>query len=61
MTKTPDEIELMAEAGRLLASVFAHIDTLPLAGMSTLAVDELVERMIVDRLDARPASKGQYG
>ena len=26
MTKTPAEIELMAEAGRLLASVFTYLD-----------------------------------
>ncbi len=61
MTKTPAEIELMAEAGRLLASVFTHLDTLPLAGMSTLEINDRVEAFIVDDLDARPASKGQYG
>lgn len=61
MTKTPAEIELMAEAGRLLASVFAHLDEQPLAGLSTLEVNDRVERFIVDRLGARPASKGQYG
>ncbi|MFC3123768.1 type I methionyl aminopeptidase [Pseudoroseomonas globiformis] len=61
MTKTPAELDLMAEAGRLLASVFAHLDGLPLAGMSTLQVNDLVEAFIVDRLGARPASKGQYG
>ncbi|NEX92754.1 type I methionyl aminopeptidase [Caulobacter sp. 17J65-9] len=61
MTKTPAEVELMADAGRLLASVFAHLDTLPLAGMSTLQVNDLVEAFIVGRLEARPASKGQYG
>lgn len=51
----------MAESGRLLASVFALLDRTPLAGMSTLQVDTLVERFIVDDLKARPASKGQYG
>lgn len=61
MTKTPAEVELMAEAGSLLASVFTHLDGLTLAGMSTLEVNDLVEAFIVDRLDARPASKGQYG
>jgi len=61
MTKTPAEVELLAEAGRLLASVFAHLDRQPLAGLSTLQVNDLVERYIVDRLGARPASKGQYG
>jgi methionyl aminopeptidase len=61
MTKTPAEVELMAGAGRLLASVFTHLDQQPLAGMTTLQVNDLVETFIVDRLDARPASKGQYG
>ena len=61
MTKRPEEIELMAESGRLLASVFGHLDKLNLVGMSTMAVNDLVERLIVDDLQARPASKGQYG
>ena len=61
MTKTPEEVALMAEAGRLLASVFAHLDGLTLAGMSTLEINDRVEAFIVDELDARPASKGQYG
>ena len=61
MTKTPAEIELLAEAGRLLASVFAYLDEVPLAGLSTLQVNDLVETFIVNQLGARPASKGQYG
>lgn len=61
MTKRPEEIELMAESGRLLASVFAHLDKLQLIGMSTMAVNDLVERLIVEDLQSRPASKGQYG
>lgn len=60
MTKTPEEIELMAESGRLLASVFAWLDGMTLAGMSTLAINDAVERYIVEELRARPASKGQY-
>lgn len=61
MTKTPAEVELMAEAGRLLASVFTHLDGLPLARMTTLEINDRAETFIVDRLGARPASKGQYG
>lgn len=61
MTKTPEEIALMAEAGRLLASVFSHLDGLALQGMSTLEINDRVEAFIVDELKARPASKGQYG
>jgi methionyl aminopeptidase len=61
MTKSPDELDLMAEAGRLLASVFSHLDQQPLAGLSTMQVNDLVEDYIVGTLAARPASKGQYG
>lgn len=61
MTKRPDELALMAESGRLLASVFEMLDRTPLAGLSTLQIDTMVERFIVDDLQARPASKGQYG
>ena len=61
MTKQPEELALMAESGRLLASVFGMLDRLELIGMSTLQVDALVEDFIVAELAARPASKGQYG
>lgn len=61
MIKTAHEIELMAESGRLLASVFSYLDTLGLLGMSTLQVNDLVDNFIVRELKARPASKGQYG
>ncbi|OWK28190.1 type I methionyl aminopeptidase [Sphingomonas mucosissima] len=61
MVKTPDEIALMRESGGLLASVFEMLDRQQLAGMSTLAVNDLVERFITTDLGARPASKGQYG
>ncbi|HYG07681.1 MAG TPA: type I methionyl aminopeptidase [Stenotrophomonas sp.] len=60
MIKSPAEVELMAQAGALLASVFAALDQLDLQGRSTLDLNDFVERMIVDELQARPASKGQY-
>ncbi|WP_294320442.1 type I methionyl aminopeptidase [uncultured Sphingomonas sp.] len=61
MVKSPAELALMRESGRLLASVFEMLDRQPLAGMSTLAINDLVERFIVEDCAARPASKGQYG
>jgi methionyl aminopeptidase len=61
MVKTPDEIALMRTSGRLLAQVFEMLDGIDMAGQSTLAINDLVERFIVDDLAARPASKGQYG
>ncbi len=61
MTKQPEELQRMAESGRLLSSVFGLIDRMDLIGMSTLEVNDRVERFIVDELQSRPASKGQYG
>ncbi len=61
MTKSPDELVALATSGRLLASVFTFLDGLPLAGLSTMQVNDMVETFIVNRLGARPASKGQYG
>lgn len=61
MVKTPGELALMRVSGRLLASVFEMLDGRQLAGMSTMQVNDLVERFITLDLAARPASKGQYG
>jgi methionyl aminopeptidase len=55
MVKTPDELALM------LASVFEMQDEQDLAGMSTLQVNDLVDRFITVDLAAHPGSKGQYG
>jgi methionyl aminopeptidase len=61
MVKTPDELALMRISGRLLASVFEMLDAQDLAGLSTLQINDMVERFITVDLAARPASKGQYG
>ncbi|MBU0554779.1 MAG: type I methionyl aminopeptidase [Alphaproteobacteria bacterium] len=61
MVKTRDELALMRISGRLLAAVFEMLDEQDLVGRSTMQVNDLVERFIVDDLAARPASKGQYG
>ncbi|WAJ26770.1 type I methionyl aminopeptidase [Antarcticirhabdus aurantiaca] len=61
MVKSPDELTLMRLSGRMLASVFEMLEGIQLAGLSTLAIDDLVERFITVDLAARPASKGQYG
>jgi methionyl aminopeptidase len=61
VTKRPEEVALLAESGRLLASVFELLDRTSLAGKSTLQINEMVEHFIVHDLQARPASKGQYG
>ncbi|SOE95194.1 methionine aminopeptidase, type I [Burkholderia sp. D7] len=61
MTKRPEEIALLAESGKLLADVFGYLDRLGLIGMSTMQINDLVDSLIVNELNARPASKGQYG
>ncbi len=59
--KSQQEIELMRKAGRLLASVFTHLDEFMKVGVSTMDINNFVETFIVETLKARPASKGQYG
>lgn len=61
LVKSADEIQLMRESGQLLARVFTELDKVISAGMSTLDVNDFVEIFIVQTLNARPASKGQYG
>lgn len=61
LIKTQDEISLMREAGRLLASVFSVLDHFVKAGVTTLEINDFVENYIVNELKSRPASKGQYG
>jgi methionyl aminopeptidase len=61
VVKTPDELTLMRLSGKMLASVFEMLDDQELAGLSTLQVNDLVDRFITVDLAARPASRGQYG
>jgi methionyl aminopeptidase len=58
--KTGQELDVMRESGRLLASVFAYLDPLVKAGISTMDINNLVDNFITNTLNARPASKGQY-
>lgn len=58
--KSEEELRLMREAGRLLGLVFSHLDHRIAPGVSTMAINDWAERYIVDQLQARPASKGQY-
>ncbi len=58
MVKTADELALMRTSGRLLAQVFEMLDTLELAGMSTLAINDLVERYITHDLSRAPRARG---
>lgn len=60
LIKTPEQLALMRESGRLLAQVFTFLDGFVAAGLSTLELDAAVEQLIRHELKARPASKGQY-
>lgn len=60
MIKSAAEVALMVEAGSLLAEVFNALGQMELEGKSTMEINDFVERMIIDDLQARPASKGQY-
>lgn len=59
--KGPEELARMRQSGRLLATVFAYLDTCIEAGMSTMQINDLAEAFITRTLGARPASQGQYG
>ena len=59
--KNDQEIVLMRQAGKLLAKVFTMLDEFVKPGISTMAINDRVEAFIVEELQSRPASKGQYG
>lgn len=58
--KTPAQLALMKQSGKLLASVFAMLDNVVKAGVSTMEINNITESFIVKELNSRPASKGQY-
>lgn len=51
---------LMRTSGQLLAQVFHMLDSYIQPGISTMEINDKVEEFIVNTLNARPASKGQY-
>ena len=58
--KSNSEIELMRQSGQLLSQVFSMLDDYIQVGVSTMQINDKVEDFIVNELQARPASKGQY-
>ncbi|MCZ4292886.1 type I methionyl aminopeptidase [Vibrio sinaloensis] len=58
--KSAADIDLMRESGKLLAEVFHMLDGFVKPGISTMEINDKVEDFIVNELQARPASKGQY-
>lgn len=58
--KNSSELALMRESGRLLAEVFDFLNPLVAPGISTMEINNQVNDFIINNLQARPASKGQY-
>ncbi|MFI3329433.1 MAG: type I methionyl aminopeptidase [bacterium] len=58
--KSPREIELMRKAGRIVALAHAEVAKNIRPGISTLELDEIVEKVIRDN-DAIPSFKGYNG
>lgn len=58
--KTADELARQRHAGALLASVFEMLDTFIVPGVTTMEINNRAEVFIVEALQSRPASKGQY-
>lgn len=61
LIKSADELARQRHAGELLASVFTMLDEFIKPGVSTMEINNRAEAFIVDQLQSRPASKGQYG
>lgn len=60
IVKSPREIALMKEAGRVVGLVFKTLQEKIHPGMSTQDIDEIVEKTMLDN-DCTPAEKGYYG
>ena len=58
--KSPREIALMKEAGRVVGLVFKILEEKIHPGMSTLDIDAIVEKTMLDN-NCTPAEKGYYG
>ena len=59
--KSPREIEVMAEGGRILADTMALLESRVAPGVTTYELDAVAERFIRDHDGATPAFKGLYG
>jgi methionyl aminopeptidase len=59
--KSPREIELMAQGGRILAAAVEHLRQTVRPGLSTGELDAVAEEFIRSHDGATPAFKGLYG
>lgn len=58
--KSPREIDLIREAGRVVALVFQELEPLLVPGITTAEINAIVEK-VCEREGAVPAEKGYYG
>ena len=58
--KSPDEIALMREAGRIVCEILDELEKAVAPGVSTWDLDALAEKLIAQK-GARPAFKGYHG
>lgn len=59
-TKSPEEIEIMRQSGRIVATVLKEISALVQPGMTTADLDAYAEKRIRE-MGATPSFKGYYG
>jgi methionyl aminopeptidase len=59
--KSPREIDLMAEGGRILGETLQLLKTTVKAGLTTMDLDKVAEDFIRSHEGAKPAFKGLYG
>ncbi len=58
--KTPEEIEIMAEGGRILASILKEMETATVPGATTKEIDALAAKLI-SKCGAKPSFLGEGG
>ncbi len=58
--KTPEQVKIMAEGGKILASALKQVALMAKAGVTTLELDKAAEALIL-AAGAKPAFKGYEG
>ena len=60
LIKSPQEIQIMREGGKILATVLKEVEKMAVAGITTMELDKAAERLILAS-GAKPAFKGYKG
>lgn len=61
LVKTPEEIQKMRVAGNLAALVLQMIEPYVVAGISTLELEQICRKYIIEELEAIPSTLNHYG